>query len=134
MTTRERAIHALLIEYSPGTQPISRWPYRDLACVQPGYRRRLDLQADGYRRLVDLCLFATPAAAEAALVCAARRVATAEGSAALPELAVALLVDEGDAFGRPTVVLRRRQATAGTSGQVYWRDRLYPAAPVTELW
>ncbi|HEY8601173.1 MAG TPA: hypothetical protein VIL85_22265 [Thermomicrobiales bacterium] len=134
MSMGERALYALLIEYPPGATLAGRWPYRDLARAQPGYRKRRELHAGDYRRLVDLCLFATDADAAAALARAERLAAAVEGPAARPALELALLVREGDALGGPTELLRRTRAVAPNGGQVCWRDRLYPAAPVTELW
>src|SRR5262245_61305091 len=60
---------ALAVEYGPDPPSLAlRWRYRDLLAGLSGYRRRLELQADGYRRLVEVFLFASPEATEAALV------------------------------------------------------------------
>ena len=119
----------LLAEYRPGAPLAGRWQCWELMVGRPGYRRRLELHADGYRRLVDLFLFATPEAAEEALSIAQVRAAAGD-----PTLDLALLVREGDALGSPTVVVRRGRATSRTGAQTCWREHLHPAAPVTELW
>lgn len=116
----------LILEYAPGISPVTRWECRRALARQPGYRRRLELQADGYRRLVDLCLFDTPEAAEAA------RIAALPGG---PPLAPALLVREGYGHGLgPVVVLRRSPDGTASGGPCCWRDRFEPAAPAVELW
>ena len=130
-------MYALVIEFAAGlaaAPPLAaRWRHRELVARLPGYRRRLELQADGYRRLVEVFLFADPAQAAAALDDPDRRRCAAEQlDAAASELG--LLVCAGDARGGPAVLLRRSRATAANGGQVCWRDRLSAAAPVTEQW
>jgi hypothetical protein len=99
----------------------------------PGYQRRLELQADGYRRLVEVFLFAAPEQAAAVLADRdRRRCATEELGDPASELG--LLVCAGDARGAPAVLLRRSRATSANGGQLCWRDRLDAAAPVTEQW
>src|SRR3954447_8077779 len=121
----------LLAEYGSGAPLACRWQCRDLMVALSGYRRRLELHADGYQRLIDLFLFATPEAAEDALTIAVSQGVPRAGN---PALALALLVREGDALGSPTVVVRRGRAVSPTGAQVCWRDHLHTAAPVTELW
>ena len=130
-------MYALVIEFAAGlaaAPPLAaRWRHRALVARLPGYRRRLELQADGYRRLVEVFLFAAPAQAAAALDDPDRRRCAAEHlGAAASELG--LLVCAGDARGAPAVLLRRSRAMAANGGQLCWRDRLYAAAPVTEQW
>ncbi|HEX5506801.1 MAG TPA: hypothetical protein VFW96_29580 [Thermomicrobiales bacterium] len=118
-------MYGLIFEYAPGIAPATLWQLRQFLARQPGYRRRLELQADGYQRLADVCLFATPETAEAA------RAARPDG----PRLAPALLVREGDGHGLgPVVVLRRAPDGAPGGGSCCWRDRFEPAAPAVELW
>ncbi len=130
-------MYALVVEYGPraGDHPplAVRWAYRELVARLPGYQRRLELQADGYQRLVEVFLFAAPAAVEAALADAGRRrFAAAHAGGATVE--AALLVSAGAPLGTPAVLLRRSRPTSPGGDQVCWRDRLPPAAPVTELW
>jgi len=130
-------MYALIIEFAAGlaaAPPLAmRWRHRALVARLPGYRRRMELQADGYARLVEVFLFAAPEQAAAALDDGGRRRCAADD---LPGAAAerGLLVCAGDARGAPAVLLRRSRATAANGGQVCWRDRLYAAAPVTEQW
>ena len=63
-------MYGVAVEYDTGTStlpdPIERAACQALLVRLPGYRRRLALQADGWRRIVDLFLFADPDAARAA--------------------------------------------------------------------
>ena len=96
-----------------------------------GYRRRLALQADAWRRVVDLFLFADADAARAALASDAwRAVAVAHPScrAAAP----ALLVTECP-WGGPVVLLRSAPGPT-RGGQSCWRDHLAHVAPEAVLW
>jgi hypothetical protein len=130
-------MYALVIEHAAGliaAPPLAaRWRHRELVARLPGYRRRLELQADGYRRLVEVLLFAAPEDAAAALDDQDRRRLAADHLGdAVAELG--LLVCAGDALGAPAALLRRSRATSANGGQGCWRDRLYAAAPVTEQW
>ena len=130
-------MYALAVEYGPGPgdhPPLAlRWRYRDLLAGLPGYRRRLELQADGYRRLVEVFLFASPESVEAALADEGRRRFVA-AHPCCGATGAALLVCPGDALGSPAVLLRRGRATSPTGGQLCWRDRLAPAAPEAVPW
>jgi hypothetical protein len=124
-------MYGVILEYAPGASTTALWRYRRLLARRPGYRRRLELQADGHRRLADLFLFATPEAAETAL---AGTIGQA-GTGGAPRGGLALLVREGDARGLgPVVVLRRAPAGARDGDPAGWRDRFEPAAPAVELW
>ena len=127
-------MYALAVEYSPGlvaTPPLAvRWAYRELLAKLPGYRRRLELQADGYQRLVELFLYTEPEAVEAALADPVRlRFVAAHPACA--DTTLALLVRE-DVTG--VVLLRRAAATTPNGGQACWRDALTPASLSAELW
>lgn len=129
---------ALAVEYGHGLDGLpdqaGRGEYRALLARQPGYRRRLELQDDGWRRVVDLFLFASPEAALAAFDSADRR-AFAASHPACRDTAPALLVRDAGALGAgPVVLLRRTPRASPTGAQCCWRDHLHPAAPVTELW
>ena len=97
---------------------------------QPGYRRRLALVGDSWRRFVDLFLFSTPEAARAALAGDDWRALAAAhpGCHAGP----ALLVSEGT-YG-DAVVLLRAQVGPTRGGQACWRDHLASAEPEAVLW
>ena len=96
---------------------------RASAARQPGYRRRLVLVADGWRRAVDLFLYATPEAATGAL---------ASGDWGEQAAAPALLVRECP-WGGPVVLLRTK-AGPTRGGQACWRDHLANAEPTATLW
>ena len=127
-------MYALAVEYGPDLAQVPplavRWAYRELLARLPGYRRRLELQTDGYRRLVELFLYTDAAAVEAALDHPVRRCFVAEQSACA-DTTPALLVRE-EATG--VVLLRRTTATTRTGGQGCWRDALTPATLSAELW
>src|SRR5690349_14302478 len=114
-------MYALVVEYGPRPAdhpPLAlRWRYRDLLAQLPGYRRRLGLQADGYRRLVEVFLFATPEAVEAALADAGRR-QFVDAHSCCAATGAGLLACPGDALGSPAVLLRQTQATSPTGGQL----------------
>jgi hypothetical protein len=88
---------------------------------QPCFQRRLALQADGGRRVVDLFLFASRDTARAALA-----------SSVCPVAAPALLVSESP-YG-DLVVLLRSAVAPGRGGQSCWRDHLAIANPELILW
>jgi hypothetical protein len=118
-------MYGLAAEYYLGTDgatdPAVRWATHPCMARQPGFRRRLSLQADGGRRVVDFFLFASPEAARAALA-----------SNACHTAAPALLVSEsphGD-----LVVLLRSTAHSSRGGQSCWRDHLAVANPELILW
>jgi hypothetical protein len=130
-------MYALIMEHAGGlaaATPLgARWRHRELVARLPGYRRRLELQADGYRRLVEVFLFAAPEEAAAALDEPVRRRCEADHLGdATAELG--LLVRAGDALGAPAVLLRRSRATAANGAQVCWRDYLQQATPTADLW
>src|SRR5689334_18168155 len=65
-------MYGIAIEYPAADRLATPGPQLRAACRaallrQPGYRRRLALQADGWRRTVDLFLFESPEAARTAL-------------------------------------------------------------------
>src|SRR5436305_1981827 len=66
----ECAEYGIAVDYEPGAggrpDPLVRAACHAALVRQPGYRRRLALMADGWRRVVDLFLFADPDAARAA--------------------------------------------------------------------
>lgn len=127
-------MYALAVEYSPGlvaTPPLAvRWAYRELLAKLPGYRRRLELQADGYQRLVELFIYTGAEAVEAALSDPVRQRFIA-ANPACGDTTPALLVRD-DAAG--VVLLRRAVASTPTGGQGCWRDALTPASLSAELW
>jgi hypothetical protein len=130
-------MYALVIEHAGGlaaaTPLVARWRHRELVARLPGYRRRLELQADGYRRLVEVFLSAAPEDVAAALDEPVRRRCEADHLGdAVAELG--LLVRAGDALGAPAVLLWRSRATSANGGQVCWRDHLQQAAPMVDLW
>jgi hypothetical protein len=98
---------------------------------QPGYRRRLALMADGWRRVVDLFLFDSTEAARAALDGDDWR-ALAATHTACRDAASALLVSECP-YGGPVVLLRSAPGPT-RGGQACWRDHLVAAEPEAVLW
>ena len=120
-------MYGIAVEYDLGggtpPDPLLRDACRTSAAQQPGYRRRLVLVADGWRRAVDLFLYATPEAATAALASSDWGERTA---------APALLVSECP-WGGPVILLRGRVAPT-RGGQACWRDHLANAAPGAVLW
>lgn len=97
---------------------------REALLCQPGYRRRLVLQADGWRRAVDLFLFADADAARAALAGGDWRALVA-AFPACRQADLALLVSECP-YGGQVVLLR--------AGRSCPRDRLANAEPGAVLW
>ena len=98
---------------------------------QPGYRRRLALMADGWRRAVDFFLFADADAARAALACADWR-ALASAHPACRDADPALLASECPYGGM--VVLLRAAPGSTCRDSAYRRDRLTPTEPGAVLW
>ena len=111
--------------------PLERANCRALLVRQPGYRRRLTLVADGWRRLVDLILFADADAVRAALASDEWR-AFVVAHPACRDAAPALLVSES-AYG-DLVVLLRSASGPTKGGPACWRDHLANAAPEAILW
>jgi hypothetical protein len=98
---------------------------------QVGYRRRLALTADGWRRVVDFFLYDSPEAAQAALAGEAWR-SLADMHPTCGDAAPALLVSESQ-YGE-MVVLLRSKAGLTRGGQACWRDHLANAEPGIVLW
>jgi hypothetical protein len=128
-------MYGVAVEYDAGPGrapgPPLRAACRAALVRQPGYRRRLALVGDGWRRAVDLFLFATPEAARAALDGAAWRQFVA-AHPACRDAGPALLVSECPYGG--LVVLLRGQAGPTRGGQAAWRDHLANAEPAATLW
>jgi hypothetical protein len=128
-------MYGVAVEYDAGSgralAPQLRAACRVALSRQPGYRRRLALVGDGWRRAVDLFLFDTPDAARIALAGAAWRRLAAEHPACR-DAGPALLVSECPYGG--LVVLLRRQARPTRGGQAAWRDHLVNAEPGAVLW
>ncbi|CAA9555627.1 MAG: hypothetical protein AVDCRST_MAG88-1087 [uncultured Thermomicrobiales bacterium] len=124
-------MYGIAVEYGTAPPEPARGVCRVRMARQPGYRRRLALQADGWRRLVDLFLFATHEAAQAALAGDEWR----ELAAAHPpcrDAAPALLVSQCP-YGS-AVVLLRGKAGASRGDQDCWHDHLAHAEPESTLW
>ena len=118
--------HALQVEYGPLPQlpPLAlRWDYRELLLRQPGYRRRYELRADGWERIVEVFVFADADAAAAALACDARR-AFAAAHPACRDTAQTLLLDPGSTRGAPAILLHHPCGDAGTAAGDGRRERL----------
>jgi hypothetical protein len=100
----------IAVEYDAGigggAAPAMRAACRQLLAGRPGYRRRLALRGDGWRRVA-----AHPGCRNAAS---------------------ALLVSESQ-WGDPVVLLRGRSGATG-GDQACWRDRLAHAEPGAVLW
>ena len=119
-------MYGLTVEYGIDaalSPPDLRWRYRAVLARQPGYRRRLDLLGDGWRRIVECYLFADANSARAALDSAERR-QFAAAHPACRDSGLALLVREGGPFSPEVILLRRSRAISATGGQVCWRDHL----------
>jgi hypothetical protein len=128
-------MYGIAVEYHPGAgaphDPPAREACRAALVRQPGYRRRLALVADGWRRVVDLVLFADAEAARAALASDDwQRLAAAHP--ACRAAAPALLVSECP-WGGPVVLLRSAPGPT-RGGQACWRDHLANAEPGAVLW
>lgn len=111
--------HILRVEYGPLAQlpPLAlRWDYRELLLRQPGYRRRYELRADGWERIIEVFVFADAAAAAVALASEARHAFVA-AHPACRDTARALLLDPGSMRGAPAILARlpedRATADAG---------------------
>lgn len=129
-------MYGIAIEYTltnglATPDPLARVTCRAALVRQAGYRRRLALMADGWRRVVDLFLFDSPEAAQAVLASNDWR-AFAADVPACRNAAPALLVSEC-AYGGP-VVLLRSSANPTRGGQACWRDHLANAEPEAVLW
>ena len=129
-------MYGIAIEYgpaadSPSPDPLLRVACRDVLVRQPGYRRRLALMADSWRRIVDLYLFADADAARAALAGDEWRVLAADHHACRAA-APALLTYESP-WGDLVVLLRSKIGPNG-GGQACWRDHLARADPEATLW
>ena len=128
-------MYGIAVEYHPGAgalpDPLEREACRAALVRRPGYRRRLALVADGWRRVVDLILFADAEAARAALASDDwQRLVAAH--AACRSAAPALLVSECP-WGGPVVLLRGAPGPT-RGGQACWRDHLANAEPGAVLW
>jgi hypothetical protein len=133
---REDAMYGIAVEYAPASDsslpdPLERAACRAVLVRQPGYRRRLALVGDGWRRVVDLFLFGDAAAAQAALAGEAWQAFVA-AHPACRDAAPALLASEC-AYGGP-VTLLRSAAGPTRGGQACWRDHLTAAEPDAVLW
>ena len=129
-------MYGIAIEYVPAggstlPDPLVRAGCRAALVRQPGYRRRLALMADGWRRAVDLVLFDSPEAARAALLSDDWRLMAAAHHACR-DVAPALLVSECP-YGGPVVLLRTAPGPT-RGGQACWRDHLTSAEPEAVLW
>jgi hypothetical protein len=128
-------MYGLAVEYRSSSagfpDPASRATCSDALARQPGYRRQLALMADGWRRIVDLYLFAHPDAARDALASAAWR-ACASAYPMCRGVGPALLVSECPQGG-PVVLLRGRFGPT-RGGQACWRDKLVATEPGAVLW
>lgn len=128
-------MYGVAVEYRSGESgspdPQARSACHLAMARQPGYRRRLALMADGWRRIVDLYLFATADLVQAALTSDDWR-AVAAAHPACRDASPALLVSECP-YGGPVILLRGRfGATRG--GQGCWRDHLVAVEPGAVLW
>jgi hypothetical protein len=123
------------VEYGMGDgglpDPPMRAACRAALVRQPGYRRRLALVADGWRRAVDFFLYDSPESARAALTGEAWQSFVA-AHPCCRDAAPAVLVSESQ-FGE-TVVLLRSKAGRTRGGQACWRDHLANAEPDVVLW
>ena len=111
--------------------PLVRAACQALMVRKPGYRRRLALMADGWRRVIDLYLFTSPEAARAALAGDDWRVLIA-AYPACRDAAPALLVHESP-YGDLVVLLRSSHCLT-RGGQSCWRDHLISSEPEAILW
>ncbi len=119
--------YALQVDYGPlaGLAPLAtRWAYRALLQCQPGYRRRRELRARDWTRIVEIFLFADAPSAEAALASAARRAFVA-AHPACDDTIVVLVLDEGDSRqGRPAALLRPARRGVPTDEGGWAHERL----------
>jgi hypothetical protein len=127
-------MYGIAVEYAtvgPSPDSADRGACRALLLRQLGYRRRLALVADGWRRVVDLFLFTDAHAARAALASEDWR-AFAAAHPACRDAAPALLVSQS-ALGDRVVLLRAAPGPT-RGGQACWRDHLTNAEPEAVLW
>ena len=128
-------MYGLVVEYRSATggtpDPLARAACHAALVRQPGYRRRLALMADGWRRIVNLFLFADADAAHAALAGDDWRTLVA-AHPVCGNISPALLVSECP-FGGPVTLLRGRFGPT-RGGQACWRDRLVATEPGAVLW
>ena len=124
----------IAVEYRPEgglADPAARAACNAALICQHGYRRRLALMADGWRRIVDLYLFSDEGMARAALLSDTWQTLVA-AHPACRAAGPALLVGECP-YGGPVVLLRGRfDSTRG--GQACWRDQLVATEPGAVLW
>ena len=124
----------IAVEYRPAgglADPAARMACSAALIRQPGYRRRLALMADGWRRIVDLYLFIDEGKARAALEGDAWQALVA-AHPACHAAGPALLVGECP-YGGPVVLLRGRFGST-RGGQACWRDQLVATEPGAMLW
>ena len=127
-------MYGIAVEYATDDgqpDPLARLAAQATLARQPGYRRRLALVADGWRRVVDLYLFADAEAARAALAGADWR-SCAAAHPVCRDAAPALLVEESPWGDR--VALLRSSPGPTRGGQACWRDHLARAEPDATLW
>ena len=127
-------MYGLAVEYrSVGgvPDPLARAACHTAIARQPGYLRRIALMADGWRRIVDLFLFADAEAIHAVIASDDWRNLVA-AHPACRNASPALLVSECP-FGGPVVLLRGRFGPTH-GGQACWRDRLVATEPDAVLW
>ena len=111
--------------------PLMRAARRQTLVGQPGYRRRLALMADGWRRLVDFFLHGNPETARAALAGDDWRSFVA-ANPDCRDAAPALPMGESK-FGEPVVLLHSK-AGRTRGDRACWRDHLVSAGPGALLW
>jgi hypothetical protein len=111
--------------------PLERLACWEAMARQPGYRRRIALTADGWRRRVDLFLFSCPEHAAAVLADESWRMFVALNPSCR-DAGPALLVSQGRCG--EAVVLLRSKAVATRGGQACWRDHLANVDPDIVLW
>jgi hypothetical protein len=111
--------------------PLERLACQETMARRPGYRRRIALTADSWRRRVDLFHFADPEHAAAVLADESWRLFVA-ANPSCRDAGPALLVSQGRCG--ECVVLLRGKAGATRGGQACWRDHLARAEPDVILW
>ena len=127
-------MHGIAVEYDTAqggaADPAARATCRAHLADQPGYRRQLALQADGWRRLVDLFLYDGPRAADEALAGDGWRAVVAAHSAC--RAAPAVVDHESPRDDR--VVLRRPPPGSAHGDQSCCLDSFAYAEPDAILW
>ncbi len=127
-------MHGIAVEYDTAqggpADPAARATCRAHLTGQPGYRRQLALQADGWRRLVDLFLYDSLRAVENALASDGWRAIIAAHPAC--RAAPALLVHESPHDDR--VVLQRPLPESAHGDQSRCLDSFAYAEPDAILW